>query len=76
MLPRLLELACAPVELAEAEVAVGDEGAHPLLDVAASSVDATEGLVDGTPILGAPPARPIPSWPPYSTALARKIHER
>jgi len=28
MLPRLLALARAPIELAEAEVAVGDEGAH------------------------------------------------
>ena len=31
MLLRLLALARAPVELAEAEVAVGDEGAHPEL---------------------------------------------
>jgi hypothetical protein len=29
MLPALLALVRAPVELAEAEVAVGDEGAHP-----------------------------------------------
>src|SRR5262245_61973146 len=29
MLLRLLVLASAPIELAEAEVAVGDEGAHP-----------------------------------------------
>src|SRR5262249_47438673 len=32
MLLRLLALARAPVELAEAEVAVGDEGAHAELD--------------------------------------------
>jgi hypothetical protein len=31
MLLRLLALARAPVELAEAEVAVGDEGAHTSL---------------------------------------------
>jgi hypothetical protein len=31
MLLHLLALARAPVELAEAEVAVGDEGAHPEL---------------------------------------------
>jgi hypothetical protein len=31
MLVRLLTLARAPVELAEAEVAVGDEGAHAQL---------------------------------------------
>src|SRR5215813_10480452 len=39
MLVRLLALVCAPVELAEAEVAVGDEGAH------AEAVSGCEGLL-------------------------------